>query len=140
MSALPPIDLSQMPSDVRSAGTKAQQLYATALQFEQLLLQQLTQQLDQTTQDGSSDGSSDGSGDGSSDGTTQLYSQMLPGAFAQGITDAGGIGLARQLYDSLQTAALPAQPTQPAQTDAPAPSAAGPVAPTAPATAPKGAQ
>jgi Rod binding domain-containing protein len=132
MSALPPIDLSQMPSDVRSAGTKAQQLYATALQFEQLLLQQLTQQLDQTTLDGSSDGSSDG--------TTQLYSQMLPGAFAQGITDAGGIGLARQLYDSLQTAALPAQPTQPAQTDAPAPSAAGPVAPTAPATAPKGAQ
>lgn len=136
MSGLPPIDLSQMPSDVRSAGTKAQQLYATALQFEQLLLQQITQQLDETTQDGSSDGS----GDGSSGGTTQLYSQMLPGALAQGITDAGGIGLARQLYDSLQTAAQPAQPTQPAQTAAPAPSTAGPVAAAAPSSAPRGAQ
>jgi Rod binding domain-containing protein len=30
-----------------------------------------------------------------------MYKQMLPGALAQGISDAGGVGLADQLYRSL---------------------------------------
>ncbi|HKI91771.1 MAG TPA: hypothetical protein VJ986_05690 [Gaiellaceae bacterium] len=89
----PPIDTTQMPAAVQKSGPKAQQLYATALQFEQLLVTELAQQLQQT------DGSSSDSGSG--DGTTALYRQMLPGALAQGITDAGGIGLAGELYQSL---------------------------------------
>ena len=109
----PPIDTTQMPLAVQKAGPQAQQLYATALQFEQLLVQELAQQLQST--DGSSDGSSsDGS---SSDGTTALYQQMLPGALAQGITDAGGIGLAGELYQSL--AAAQGIPTTPAASTAP---------------------
>lgn len=95
-----PIDLSKLPADVRQAGSDAQKTYATALAFEKVLVEQLTKQLDPSSND---DGSStDDSGDGSgSDGTTAMYGQMLPGALAQGISDAGGVGLADQLYRSL---------------------------------------
>jgi Rod binding domain-containing protein len=90
-----PIDSSLLPASVRQAGPQAQQLYTTALQFEQLLVEQLSQQLQQTDGSDGSDGS---------DGTTALYQQMLPGAMAQGITDSGGIGLANELYRSLAAA------------------------------------
>lgn len=111
-----PVDAAQLPSDVRAAGPKAEQLYETALNFEQLLLQQLTQALQSTTNtDGSDDGSGGDSGsDGSTDGTdstTSMFSQMLPDAFAQGMTSAGGIGIARQLYDSMKGQAGITTPT-----------------------------
>jgi Rod binding domain-containing protein len=96
MTAPLPIDVSKLPADVRTAGPDAQKLYATALAFEQVLVEQLTKQLDPTQ---SGEASSDDSSDG--DGTTALYGQMLPGALAQGISDAGGVGLADQLYRSL---------------------------------------
>lgn len=96
---LPPIDASQLPADVRQAGPGAQKLYSTALSFEKVLVEQLTKELDPSqNEDGSA--SSD---DGSNDGTTALYTQMLPDAFAQGITDAGGVGLAHQLYTSFSS-------------------------------------
>jgi Rod binding domain-containing protein len=99
-SGVPPIDVSTMPAAVQKGGTKAEQLYSTALQFEQLLVEQLTQQMSSLTTDDSS--SDDGSDDGSSsDSTTSMYAQMLPGALAQGITDGGGIGLASQIYNSM---------------------------------------
>ncbi len=99
-TAITPVDATQIPSDVRAAGPKAQQLYETALNFEQLLLQQLTQALQSTTDAaGGDDDSSDGA-DGT-DSTTSMFGQMLPDAFAQGLGAAGGIGIARQLYDSL---------------------------------------
>jgi Rod binding domain-containing protein len=101
MSSVSPIDTTQMPADVQKAGPAAQKLYSTALAFENVLVQQLTKELDtsQNADQSSDDGSSD---DGSSgDGTTAMYQQMLPGALAQGITNAGGIGLADELYRSL---------------------------------------
>ncbi|HZQ82090.1 MAG TPA: hypothetical protein VFB25_08950 [Gaiellaceae bacterium] len=94
---LPPLDSTLVPAAVKQGGQKAEQLYNTALQFEQLLVQQLTQQIDFTGDDSSSD---DGSDDGS-DSTTQIVGQMLPEALAQGITNGGGLGLASNLYDSL---------------------------------------
>jgi len=99
-SALQPVSATQLPAAVQKGGPQAEQLYETALQFEQVLVEQLTQQIDFT---GSSDGSSDdGSGDGSGDdSTTQMYDQMLPDALAQGITSGGGIGLASSIYNSL---------------------------------------
>jgi Rod binding domain-containing protein len=104
-SGVPPIDVSTMPAAVQKGGTKAEQLYSTALQFEQLLVEQLTQQMSSLTTDDSSsdDGSDDGSSSdsSSSDGTTSMYAQMLPGALAQGITNGGGIGLASQIYNSM---------------------------------------
>ena len=98
-----------LPPDVRKAGAKGEQLYKAALGFEQLLTQELTDQLAQTMQgtDGadSSDSSSD---DGSQDPSTQsifsmggsspVVSQMLPQALSDGITQAGGLGIAHQLY------------------------------------------
>ena len=98
-----------LPPDVRRAGAKGEQLYKAALGFEQLLTQELTDQLAQTMQgtDGS-DGSDSSSDDGSNDPSTQsifsmggsspVVSQMLPQALSDGITQAGGLGIAHQLY------------------------------------------
>lgn len=105
-TGIAPVDAAQIPADVRAAGPKAQQLYGTALDFEQLLLQQLTQALQSTADAGGADGSDGDSSDDTdgadgTDSTTSMFGQMLPDAFAQGLTSAGGIGIARQLYDSL---------------------------------------
>lgn len=91
-----PIDTSLLPPDVRKAGPAAERLYAGALAFEQ----QLTQQLAQSLAD-SADSSSNGDED-SGDATTSMYKQMLPDAMSQGVTDGGGLGLARVIYDQLR--------------------------------------
>jgi hypothetical protein len=98
-----------LPPDVRAAGAKGEQLYKAALGFEQLLTQELTDQLAQTMQGTDASGSSDGSSDDGSDdpstssifsmgGTSPVVSQMLPQALSDGITQAGGLGIAHQLY------------------------------------------
>lgn len=98
-----------LPPDVRAAGAKGEQLYKAALGFEQLLTQELTDQLAQTMQgtddtDSSSDSSDDGSDDPSTQsifsmgGSSPVVSQMLPQALSDGITQAGGLGIAHQLY------------------------------------------
>jgi hypothetical protein len=98
-----------LPPDVRATGAKGEQLYKAALGFEQLLTQELTDQLAQTMQGTDASGSSDdSSGDGSDDpstssifsmgGTSPVVSQMLPQALSDGITQAGGLGIAHQLY------------------------------------------
>jgi Rod binding domain-containing protein len=92
--ALPPIDAALVPADVRKAGPEAQKLYEAALSFESVLTHQLAEAMTASTQDDSQDG-----GD---DGTSQIYGQMLPDAFTQGVTGAGGLGLADQLYQALK--------------------------------------
>jgi Rod binding domain-containing protein len=92
-SSLPPIDAALVPAEVRQAGPQAQKLYESALSFESVLTQQLAQSLTSTIQSDSEDGG---------DSTTQIYGQMLPDAFAQGVTSAGGLGLADQLYKALK--------------------------------------
>ena len=98
-----------VPPDVRAAGAKGEQLYKAALGFEQLLTKELTDQLAQTMQGTDAmGGSDDSSGDGSDDpstssifsmgGTSPVVSQMLPQALSDGITQAGGLGIAHQLY------------------------------------------
>ena len=98
-----------LPPDVRAAGPKGEQLYKAALGFEQLLTQELTDQLAETMQgtDGT-DGSDDSSGDPDDPSTQSIFSmdggsspvvsQMLPQALSDGITQAGGLGIAHQLY------------------------------------------
>jgi Rod binding domain-containing protein len=107
-SALPPIDQALIPADVRAEGSKAVQLYDTALSFEGVLDQQLTQSLTDTLDPSSSD--SDGSDDGSSpDAATSLMMQMLPQQLSQALVSNGGLGLASQLYQALGgTTATPA--------------------------------
>jgi len=98
-----------LPPDVRKAGAKGEQLYKAALGFEQLLTQELTDQLAQTMQGtDDADSSDSSSGDGPDDPSTQsifsmggsspVVSQMLPQALSDGITQAGGLGIAHQLY------------------------------------------
>jgi Rod binding domain-containing protein len=89
--SISPIDASRMPADVRKAGPEAEQLYATALQFESVLTEQLAQAIVPAKDDSSSDG-----------GSSSLYEQLVPQAFAQGVTGAGGLGLAHDLYEALK--------------------------------------
>jgi Rod binding domain-containing protein len=110
LAGLTPVDQAKLPADVRKAGPKAEQLYSSALGFEQLMLQQLAQALNSTTNvDGSSsdDSGADDSASGSigGDSTASTMLQMLPDAFAKSLTSAGGIGIARELYDSMKAGA-----------------------------------
>jgi hypothetical protein len=101
----PAVDQSKLPADIRNAGPKAEQLYETALSFEQVLLGQLTQELQSSGGaiggSGGDDGSDDSGSGSPSDSGDNVLMGMLPDAFAQGLTGAGGVGIARQLYDAL---------------------------------------
>jgi len=99
-----------LPADVRASGQKGVQLYQAALGFEQMLTSQLTAQLAQTMQGTDQSDGGDGSGDGSSedpsttsifpsaDASTSMYGQMLPQALSNGLTEAGGLGVAHSLW------------------------------------------
>jgi Rod binding domain-containing protein len=95
MSALPPIDNSLLPSDVRAGAKTDRDNYKSGLAFERQLVEQLTQTLADTTkaQGGDDDGSS---------AATENYKQMLPGVMADSIMSAGGLGLARTIAQSLK--------------------------------------
>jgi len=82
VTPLPPIDQATLPADVRAAGPQARARYQAALSFERQLTTELAKQLSSTA------GESLGSGP---------YAQLLPEALADGITAAGGLGLARTL-------------------------------------------
>jgi len=101
-----------LPPDVRKAGAKGEQLYQAALGFEQMLTQQLTDQLAATMQGTDGSGGSNGSDDSGSSsddpssqsifpsdsGSSPMMTQLLPQALSDGITQAGGLGIAHQLY------------------------------------------
>ena len=98
-----------LPPDVRKAGAKGEQLYQAALGFEQMLTLQLTNQLAATMQGTDGTDGSGGSDPSSDDPSSQsifpsdsssssMVSQMLPQALSDGITRAGGLGIAHQLY------------------------------------------
>jgi Rod binding domain-containing protein len=96
-SALPPIDNSVLPADVRSGSKADQDNYKSALAFERQLVEQLTQSLADSAK-----GSDDGD-DGSS-AATNSYKDMLPGVMADSVISAGGLGLARTIAQNLKEA------------------------------------
>ena len=96
MSALPPIDSSLLPANVRTGTTADKDRYKTALAFERQLVEQLAQSLAQTGK-----AQSDDDGDGSS-AATNSYKEMLPGVMADSIMSAGGLGLAATIAQSLK--------------------------------------
>ena len=113
LSSLDPTAMpTVLPPDVRAAGKKGEALYQAALGFEQLLTQSLTDQLAQTMQGTDGSGSSDSggsSGDGSQDpssqsifpsdgGQSSMLGMLLPQTLSNSITQAGGLGIAHQLY------------------------------------------
>ena len=97
MSALPPIDNSLLPADVRNGSKTDQDNYKAGLSFERQLVEQLTQTLADTTK-------ASGSGEDGSSAATDSYKQMLPGVMADSIMSAGGLGLARSIAENLKEA------------------------------------
>ena len=109
MSALPPIDQSLMPAEVRNGSAKDKQTYAAALSFEKTLMNQMAQAMTATAQpdDSNSDPSDDGGDDSTStldqqDASTQMYMQMLPDQLTDGLMQGGGLGIAKTFYDSMK--------------------------------------
>lgn len=89
--ALPPLGAAQLPADIRDAAPARRDTYVAALGFEQLLVQQLTSQLADSAR--------------SAMGGDSPYASLMPQAMADGVMDAGGLGLARQLTDAIAPAA-----------------------------------
>lgn len=85
--SLAPIDASLLPADIRQGSQTRREAYTASLGFEQLLVQQLTESLASSAREAM--------------GGDSPYANMMPTAMADGIMDAGGLGLARQLTDSL---------------------------------------
>jgi hypothetical protein len=79
-----PIDTTLIPPQVRADGPQGEQLYAAALQFEQLLTRQLAQSLVPEDDD------------------LGPYAAELPDALAQSVSGAGGLGLALDLYRGMK--------------------------------------
>ena len=84
ITALPAV----LPADVRSGGKQAKEAYGAALGFEKMLVKQLTKSL--------ADSAAVGGGD--EGGAPPAYRDMISDGIADAITQAGGIGLAENLY------------------------------------------
>jgi Rod binding domain-containing protein len=90
--ALPPIDRSLLPADVRDASPAQRRTYQAALGFERMLVSQLAKSLSDTT----------GGEDEQASAATQTYRSMLPDALADGIIAGGGLGLAKDIFKELR--------------------------------------
>ena len=90
-SALPPV----LPADVRKGGKEAKEAYAAALGFERMLVKQLTKSLADSAALGGGDEKDGG-------GSPPAYREMISDGIADAMTEAGGIGLARDLYKQIR--------------------------------------
>jgi Rod binding domain-containing protein len=79
---------SVLPAEVRKGGKAAKEAYGAALGFEQMLVKQLTKSLTDST----------AVGGGENGGAPAAYRDMISDQIAGAITQAGGIGLAENLY------------------------------------------
>ena len=78
-----------LPASVRTGTAKDKEAYRAALGFEQVLLGQLVQEMIPDD----------------SELAQGPYAGAVKDAFAQGITDAGGLGLGAQLYETMRRTA-----------------------------------
>lgn len=98
-NALPALNPSFIPADVRNGSAEDKKAYRAALGFERSLLQQLTKTMADTTK--TDDSSDEESGETAA---TQMYKDMLPDRLADSMIANGGIGLAEDLYRSVRAA------------------------------------
>jgi Rod binding domain-containing protein len=84
---------SVLPAEVRNGGKEAKEAYGAALGFERMLVKQLTKSL---TDSAALGGGEDGSG------SPAAYREMISDGIADAITQAGGIGLADDLYKQVR--------------------------------------
>ena len=102
MSGLDAVALSApgiVPADVRKAGAQAEKSYRAALGFERMLTEQLTKTMATGTEATGQDGEESGAS-----AATSAYRDMLPGTLADAVTNAGGLGLAHDLFLSMRSA------------------------------------
>jgi Rod binding domain-containing protein len=92
------IPLTAIPADVRAKGTDAQDAYKAALGFEQMLVKQLTKSLSESSAFGAPQHGDDGA---AGPGAPAAYRDMVADQMASSITNAGGIGIAANLYETL---------------------------------------
>jgi hypothetical protein len=85
-SALPAIPATALPAAVRTGSAQDQRDYKAALGFEQVLLGQLVHSM--IPED--------------SELASGPYAETVKDAFAEGIANSGGIGLAGQLFQTMQ--------------------------------------
>jgi hypothetical protein len=87
MSAgLPSIPDTALPAAVRAGSAEDQRSYRSALGFEQVMLGQLVEAIVPAD----------------SALASSPYADAVKDSFAQGLVDAGGIGLAQQLFETMQ--------------------------------------
>ena len=96
MSALPPIDQSLLPAEVRNGSASDKRSYQAALGFERMLLGELTKAMADTAKP------ADGDDSQPEDAASSMYMQMLPDQLADAVTANGGLGLAKSFYDSVK--------------------------------------
>ena len=89
IGALPAI----VPTEVRNGGKEAKEAYAAAVGFERILVKQLTKSLTESAMLG---------GGGDKPTTPAAYREMMSDGIADAITQAGGIGLAENLYKQVR--------------------------------------
>jgi Rod binding domain-containing protein len=82
-----------LPAEVRNGTKEVKDAYAAAMGFERMLVKQLTKSLTDSTALGGAKPGDDGEG-----GSPAAYKEMISDGIADAITNAGGIGLAEQLY------------------------------------------
>jgi Rod binding domain-containing protein len=92
-----------IPADVRKAGENSEQLYRVALGFERTLVEQLTKSMSKDMVGMDAGDSEDGSEGSGGSAATSAYTDMLPGTLADSVTNAGGLGLAHDLWLSMRS-------------------------------------
>jgi hypothetical protein len=90
-SVLPLVDRSALPADVRKASKTDQQAFRAALGFEQALVSQLLSSVESLDEVGGED-------------APAAYKNLIPTTLAEAMSSQGGLGLARDLYESMQEA------------------------------------
>jgi Rod binding domain-containing protein len=78
---------------VRKGTSADRKAYGAALDFERALLGELTKVMAETAKPADEE---------SQDAASSTYRSMMPERLADSIAQAGGIGIARSLYDSLK--------------------------------------
>jgi Rod binding domain-containing protein len=90
--ALPQVDRSAMPREVRKASAEDQKIYKTALAFERQLLTQLAESMNPEPQ---------GDDEEQGDAAGGAYKSMVPQTMADALVARGGTGIALDLYRSM---------------------------------------
>ncbi len=96
-SALPQIEPSALPPEVRRGTPEQKAAYRAALGFERMLVRQLVESMTKSAEAVSGE-------DESQSAATATYKDLYADSLADNVARAGGLGLARDLYTSLQGA------------------------------------